>query len=89
MALDHRLRQIINLVEGIFSNGVNIIPRSSRDEIIEQKPGYLKIKLKAAPVKGQANKSLIKFLAKKYNISPSRIEIIKGLTSKNKLVRIY
>jgi len=68
---------------------VRVIPRSSKNEIVEETENYLKIKLTASPVKGEANKSLIKFLAQKYNVSPSRVEIIKGLTSKNKLVRIY
>ena len=48
----------------------------------------VKIKLKAAPVKGRANTELIKFLAKKYGVAKSKIEIIKGLTAKEKLVRI-
>ena len=68
---------------------IKVIPNSSKTEIIEETHDYLKIKLKAVPIKGQANKELIKFLSKKYNVSKSNIEIIKGLTSKDKLVRIY
>ncbi len=67
---------------------IKVIPHSAKDEVVEEKQNYLKIKLKALPIKGRANKSLIKFLAKKYQVSPSQIQIIKGLTSKNKLVRI-
>jgi len=68
---------------------VQIIPNSSRNEIIQQADNYLKIKIKAAPVKGKANKELLKFLAKIYKKPVSQIEIIKGLTTKNKLIRIY
>lgn len=68
---------------------IRVIPNSRKTEIVEEKDNYLKIKLKAAPIKGQANAELIKFLAKKYNTTKSQIEIIKGVTSKEKLVRIY
>jgi len=68
---------------------VKVIPRSSQTEIIEEKQNYLKIRLKAAPIKGKANAELIKFLAKKYQVSQSQVEIVKGLTAKEKLVRIY
>jgi len=68
---------------------VKVIPYSSRTEIVEETENYLKIKLKAAPVQGKANAELIKFLAKKYRVSKSQVEIVKGLTSKEKLVRIH
>lgn len=68
---------------------VKVITRASQTEIVEEKPNYLKIRLKAAPVEGKANAELVKFLAKKYGVSQSRVEILKGLTSKEKLVRIY
>ena len=68
---------------------VKVIPNSSRTEIVEEGENYLKIKLKAAPIKGKANAELIKFLAKKYSVSKSQIEIIKGLTNKDKLIKIY
>lgn len=68
---------------------VVVIPRSSRNEVVIETPGYLRIKLTASPTKGKANSELIKFLAKKYDIPKSNIEILKGLTSHQKLVRIY
>lgn len=72
---------------------VTVLPRSSKnevvDEVIAENCNYIKVKLKAPPVKGEANAELIKFLAKKYGVSKSRVEIVRGLTSKEKLVRIY
>lgn len=68
---------------------VNVVTRSSKDEIVEENDKYLKIKLKASPIKGEANKALVKIIAKHFKTSISNIEIIKGLTSKTKLVRIY
>lgn len=68
---------------------VSVLPRSSRNQVVTEKCNYLKVKLKAAPVKGQANKELIKFLAKKFGVAKSQVEILKGLTAKDKLIRIY
>ena len=42
----------------------------------------------ALPVKGLANKSLIKFLAKKLRVAQKNIEIISGEGSKLKVVSI-
>ena len=67
---------------------VKVTPRSSKTEIIEESDQFLKIKLKASPLKGEANNELIKFLAKHYKVGKSQIEIIKGLTSRQKLIRI-
>lgn len=68
---------------------VTVIPRSSHNQIVEQTADYIKIKLTATPTDGQANKALIKFLAKKFGVPQSHIEITHGLASKKKLVRIY
>ena len=68
---------------------VSVIPRSSVNEVVAENCSYLKIKLTAAPVDGEANQALVKFLAKKFGIPKSHVEILKGLTSKDKLVRIY
>ena len=67
---------------------IRVVPRSSRTEIVEQSDGFLKIKLKASPQKGQANAELIKFLAKHFDVAKSRVVIIHGLTSREKLIRI-
>ncbi|MBT4384757.1 DUF167 domain-containing protein [Candidatus Peregrinibacteria bacterium] len=68
---------------------VKVIPKSQRTEIVEtMKDGTIKIRLKATPQKGEANKALIKFLAKEYGISKDDIKIISGHTSQKKLLRI-
>ena len=64
-------------------------PRSSKNEIVGELPdGTIKIKLKAPPVDGEANTELIKFLSKEWKIPKSSIKILKGLTSKTKLLEV-
>ncbi len=61
---------------------------ASRNEIKGLRGEALKIDINAPPVKGRANKECIRFLAKELKISKSDIEIISGLKSRDKLVKI-
>ena len=40
------------------------------------------------PIDGAANKTCVKFLAKWLGVSPSRVRIVAGLRSKNKIIKI-
>ena len=46
----------------------------------------LKIRIKAAPVEGAANKELIKFLSKSFKVSKSSITFKSGQNSKIKII---
>lgn len=65
---------------------VRVIPNSSKNELIENDDGTIKVKLTAPPVDGKANKCLIEFLSKTFSITKTSIEVIKGQTSKDKVI---
>ena len=67
---------------------LKIVPGSSRDSISGILDGALKIKISAAPEKGKANKAVIAFLAKKLGLKKNDIEIVSGMTSPVKTVRV-
>jgi uncharacterized protein (TIGR00251 family) len=67
---------------------VRVLPRSSRNEIVGEAEGVLKIKLTAPPVEGAANKALIEFLSGKLKVAKSRISIITGQSGRSKVVAI-
>ena len=68
---------------------IKVILCSSKNEIVEEMAdGTLKIRLKSAPVDGEANEGLIKFLSKEWKIPKSNIKIKSGKTSKNKVLII-
>ena len=48
----------------------------------------LKIKVTAPPVDSAANELLVEFLADLLGISKSSVQILKGQTSRNKIVQI-
>lgn len=68
---------------------VKIVPGSSKNKIIGLYNDALKISIAAPPVEGKANKKCIAYLAKYFDVAKSKIEIISGQTSKNKLIKIY
>ncbi|MBU4510559.1 YggU family protein [bacterium] len=68
---------------------IKIIPGSSKNKIVGIYNNALKIAIAAPPVEGKANKKCIAYLAEYFDIAKSKIEIISGQTSKNKLIKIY
>ena len=63
---------------------VFIQPKSSKNIITGIYTDAIKIKLKAAPFNGAANKMCIKFIAKCLKVPKTSIEIISGHTSRTK-----
>ena len=66
---------------------IKVFPKSSRECILE-KDGIIKIYIKVAPEKGKANKSVIDIISKKYKVKKCDVKILKGKTSKNKIIEV-
>ncbi|MFH1428123.1 MAG: DUF167 domain-containing protein [Candidatus Margulisiibacteriota bacterium] len=82
---------MVNIIEkdGAVFVCVRLQPKSSQNKIIGiYGDGQLKIKLTAPPVDNAANLALISFMAKILKTAKSNIEIVKGLTSREKTLRI-
>lgn len=67
---------------------VYLQPKSSKNEVGGPYRDGIKVKVTAPPIKGKANEALIRFLSKELGISPSSIEILKGLHTREKTLRI-
>ena len=67
---------------------VSVIPNSRNIEIIKISESCYRVRIDAPPIKDKANKRLIKVLAEHFKVSESSISIIKGLKSKNKIIKI-
>lgn len=67
---------------------VRIEPRSSRKGISALVGDALKIWVNAPPVGGAANEELIEILSEEFSIKKTSIKIIRGLSSRNKVVEI-
>lgn len=67
---------------------IKVKPNSKKTEIIEKTFDAWQIKVAAPPVRGQANKELVSFLAQEFHVAKANIAIIKGEKSKEKIVKI-
>ena len=66
---------------------VRVVPNAKQDKLVEAE-GRVKVYLTAPAVEGKANKALIEFLSEHFNAKRSKIQIIKGKTSRDKVVEI-
>ena len=66
---------------------VSVKPGSSRN-LVEQTEQGLRVWLRAQPQDGKANWALVCVLADHYGVAKSDVKILRGQTSKNKLVEI-
>src|SRR6266850_5072738 len=74
--------------DGKLTFKVRVVPRSSRNEIVGEHDGALRIRLTAPPVEGAANAALLRTLARAFDVSPGSVAIISGATSRTKTVSI-
>ncbi len=50
--------------------------------------GVLQAKVTAPPVDGRANKALCGLIAKRLRVAPSRVSVVRGEKSREKVVRV-
>ena len=67
---------------------VKVIPGASRDEVAGTMGNAVKIKLRAPPVEGRANEALIEFLAARLDLPRRALSLVRGDTSRQKLLRV-
>ncbi|MBF0493171.1 MAG: DUF167 domain-containing protein [Deltaproteobacteria bacterium] len=67
---------------------VKVVPRSSKNKVQLLEDGSLKVHLTAAPVEGKANEALIPLLAEYFKVKKSKVSLLVGKNSKNKIVQI-
>jgi len=67
---------------------IKVEPRSSRKGIAGIAGDTIKVKVHAPPVGGAANEELIEILSDEFSIKKSSIRILKGESSRNKVVEI-
>ena len=71
------------------SLAIKLQPRASANEIGELLGNELRIKVTAPPVDAAANEALIRLLADRLDCPRSRVELLRGHTSRHKVVKVY
>lgn len=67
---------------------VRVQPRASMSAVAGEIDGAVRVRIAAPPVDGEANRELVRFLAKRLGVARSRVAIVSGATSKTKVVRV-
>ncbi len=68
---------------------VRVQPGAQRTEVMgTMADGSLKVRLKAPPVRGEANRELVSLLAGRFGVAEAAVRIVRGHTSRIKLVSI-
>lgn len=78
---------IAALIDGEARLVLRVTP-GARSESIELGDGRLLVKVRAMPSDGAANQAVIGLVAKALGIAPSRVELLRGATSREKLLKI-
>lgn len=67
---------------------VRLQARANRDELVGFRDGVLLARVRAPPVDGRANRALCRLIARRAGVAMSRVTIVRGERSGNKLVRV-
>jgi uncharacterized protein len=75
-------------VQDVWTLHVHAQPGASRNEIVGEHGGRLKLKITAPAVDNKANACLVEFLAKLLGVARSQIKIIRGQGARQKTLTI-
>ena len=67
---------------------IRLQPRAKREEVVGERGGAIVIRVTAPPVDGKANAALCAFLAKAAHVPSSHVQVVRGQTSRDKVVRV-
>ncbi len=68
---------------------IHLQPRAARNQIVGRHGDAIKIQVHAPPVDGAANAALVDLLAQTCGVPRSAIRILRGATSRTKVVEIW
>jgi uncharacterized protein (TIGR00251 family) len=73
---------------GAVRFSVRVQPRAARSEVVGAHGDALRIRVAAPPVEGAANSELVSFLAKRFGVPKSAVQVVRGARGREKLVEV-
>lgn len=67
---------------------IKLQPRASKNQIAKALGEELRIKVTAPPVDSAANEALVRFLAETIGLPRGSVQLVRGLTSRHKTVKL-
>ncbi|MHC4221797.1 MAG: DUF167 domain-containing protein [Planctomycetota bacterium] len=88
MTSDEPGNLVVEEIDGGVVLGLKVVPGSNKSCLAGVLDGRLKVKISAAPQRGRANESLLKFLSKQLGVQKKAVSIISGETNPVKRVQV-
>jgi uncharacterized protein (TIGR00251 family) len=63
-------------------------PNSNKAEVKRINETHYMVSVKEPPVKGEANRAILKLLSRHFGVSLSKVRMIHGHTSRNKTIEV-
>jgi len=67
---------------------VYVTPNAREARVVKVRNDYFEVRVDEVAVDGRANKRLLEILAEHFKVQKSRISILKGSNTRNKLVQV-
>jgi uncharacterized protein (TIGR00251 family) len=67
---------------------IRLQPRATREAISGERGAAIVVRVTEPPVDGRANEALVRLIAKRARVAKSRVTIVRGARSRDKLVRV-
>ncbi len=67
---------------------VKVKPNAKKDEIKKIENNYYEVRVTVVPEKGKANKRVVEMLSKHFKVPKSKIKLLRGETSREKVFEI-
>jgi len=76
------------MIENMGQINIKVVPNASRNEVILEEDGSLKIRVTAKATDGKANKAVIEILADHFGVKKNKVSILKGEKARGKVVEL-
>ena len=67
---------------------VAVIPRAASDAVGPFVDGTLRVRVTRPPADGEANRAVLRLVARALDIAPSRLELVAGARGRRKRIRV-
>lgn len=67
---------------------VRLRSRGPRNQLMGMLDGVLQARVTAPPIDGKANEALCRLIAKRIGMAPSKVAVLRGKKSRNKVVEV-
>lgn len=81
------MAELSHLAQDGAQIAVRVTPRARRNAV-ELRDGQIRISVTTAPEGGKATAAVQKLLARALGVAPSRLELLRGATGRDKLFRL-